>query len=82
MTYLGPISTLPPSASLPAPAETPTRALTTAIAPTADVVQHQRPFVERRRGERRKGQRPPLLDSRSGGDRRRNPDASRIDIHV
>lgn len=76
MVYLGPITRLTP-VSKPKPA--------TGYEPDRDlVVDHDLPDkpsvpVERRKQDRRRRNRPPLLDSRSGQDRRRG---SQIDIEV
>lgn len=76
MVYLGPITRLTP-VSKPKPA--------TGYEPDRDlVVDHDLPEkapvpVERRRGDRRQRERDPLLDSRSGNDRRRG---RKVDIEI
>lgn len=82
MTYLGPVSTLPPSATLPPPTNAGARPQTTAIERIADTTHGQPAFVERRRGQRRRQQQSPMLDTRQGRDRRKASTPPIIDIEV
>lgn len=82
MTYLGPISTLPPSAALPPVANPLARAQTTAVEAAVDATHGQPAFSERRRGQRRQQRQLPLLETRQGRDRRKASSPVHIDIEV
>lgn len=78
MSYVGPTNTLPPSARTKINT-TPARDQTMPVSEQVPDATPVAPIRERRRGDRRKQNRPPLVDLRGGEDRRRR---KKIDIEV
>jgi len=82
MSYLGPVSTLSPSATTPVVVDVPAKGRTTPVAPLADATHSaSAPRFDRRKGDRRRENRTPLVDTREGTDRRRSG-RRQIDISV